>query len=278
MSINLSALPADLPRPVDDGAAAHLPGLRMPGIPLPATTGGAVDLSALPGRTVVYAYPMTGVPNVALPEGWNDIPGARGCTPQTAAFQSHAETFAALGVRIVGLSAQKTEYQAEMSGRLGVGFPILSDAGFALTEALGLPSMTVDGMRLLKRLTLVLNAGIIEHAMYPVFPPDQAAAEAIAWLRANPLAPAQDGVTLYTTRNCPYCKAAKALLEGKGARFTEIDVEEDPAAAALMRARTGRGTVPQIFIGATHVGGVDDLQALDRSGGLAALLAQTVRA
>ena len=169
---NPMALPENLPRPEDDGGADHLTGMQMPSLSLPATSGELVDLSMLLGRTVVYAYPMTGVPNVELPTGWNDIPGARGCTPQTVSFQSERDVFAALGVAIFGLSTQTPEHQKELSDRLGLSFPILSDAGFKLTETLRLPTMTVEGMRLIRRLTLVINGGVVEHVFYPVFPPD----------------------------------------------------------------------------------------------------------
>lgn len=275
---NLQALPDNLPRPEDDGGADHLTGMRMPNLSLRGTSGELVDLSALPGRIVVYAYPMTGVPNVALPEGWNDIPGARGCTPQTMSFQDQKDVISALGAEVYGLSTQTPEYQKELADRLGLSFSILSDADFKLTEALRLPTMTVEGMRLIKRLTLIIDDGIITHVFYPVFPPDRATADVVAWLRDNP-APGnvQLGVLIYTTAQCPYCKAAKALLTEKGVAFTEVDVEQDPAAGNIMVARSGRKTVPQIFIGKTHVGGADDLRALDQSGKLDALLAEQGR-
>jgi GrxC family glutaredoxin len=271
---NPMMLPDDLPRPVDDGGADHLPGMRMPAIALRATSGETVDLSALPGRVVVYAYPMTGVPGVELPAGWNDIPGARGCTPQTLSFQGEKDAFAALGVTVFGLSTQDPDYQKELSDRLGLTFAILSDAGFALTEALRLPTMTVAGMRLIKRLTLVIRDGVIEHVFYPVFPPNESAAQVLAWLQADAAGEHGDGVVIYTAPDCPHCRAAKALLRDKRVAFTEIDVERDAKAAKAMVARSGgRRTVPQIFIGATHLGGADDLRALDGSGRLDALLA-----
>lgn len=184
-AVNPFTLPDNLPRPVDDGGADHLSGLRMPGIALSATTGGLVDLSTVPGLVVVYAYPMTGVPGVELPPGWNEIPGARGCTPQTLSYQAETDVFAALGVTVFGLSTQTPEYQKELSDRLDLSFSILSDAEFKLTEALRLPTMMVEGMRLIKRLTLIINDGAIEHVFYPVFPPDKSAAEVVAWLQSN---------------------------------------------------------------------------------------------
>lgn len=272
---NLSALPDNLPRPEDDGAADHLIGMRIPGLTLTATTAELVDLSSLPGRIIVYAYPMTGVPNVALPDGWNDIPGARGCTPQTQSFQDQKDVFAALGVSIYGLSTQTPEYQRELADRLGLSFAILSDAEFKLTEALRLPTMTVNGMRMIKRLTLVIDDGTITHKFYPVFPPDQATVDVVKWLHDNPVpGSVQAGVLIYTTAQCPYCRAAKALLTEKGVAFNEVDLGQDPGAASTMNALSGRKTVPQIFIGKTHVGGADDLRALDQAGKLDAMLAK----
>ena len=154
---NPMTLPDNLPRPEDDGGAAHLTGKRMPSLVLQSTLGEPVDLSVLPGRVIVYAYPMTGVPGVELPPGWNDIPGARGCTPQTLSFQNEKEVFSELGVTIFGLSTQTPSYQKELSGRLDLSFPILSDDKFILIDALHLPTMTVADMRLIKRLTLEQN-------------------------------------------------------------------------------------------------------------------------
>ncbi|ANY84408.1 glutaredoxin 3 (plasmid) [Microvirga ossetica] len=270
-------LPDDLPKPVDDGGAVHLIGMRMPSIGLRATSGADVDLSRLPGRTVVYAYPMTGVPGVELPKGWTDIPGARGCTPQTLSFQAQQNIFAALNVRIFGLSTQTPQYQKELADRLGLSFAILSDTEFKLTDALNLPTMSVEDMRLIKRLTLVINDGVIEHVFYPVFPPNKSAGEVLDWLRDQPspgdASPLGSGVTIFTTTECPYCKAAKALLSERGIDFTEIDVGKDADAAKSMVLRSGgRQTVPQIFFGQRHVGGADDLAALDRSGELSKLV------
>ena len=147
-----------------------------------------VDLRALPGpRTVIYAYPMTGVPGVPLPHGWDLIPGARGCTPQSCGFRDRFEDLAALGAAVFGLSTQGTAYQSEMVNRLHLPFPVLSDAGFTLTDALRLPTFTVAGMRLLKRLTLIVRSGAIEHVFYPVFPPNESAAGTAQWLRQHPV-------------------------------------------------------------------------------------------
>jgi peroxiredoxin len=177
---------SSIPRPVDDGAASHLTGMLLPSVPLPATDGATVDLSSLRGRVVVYAYPRTGIPGVENPPGWDLIPGARGCSPQSCAFRDHFAELRALGVvHLFGLSSQDSAYQREAAERLHLPFAILSDERFALADALRLPTFHRSGMRLLKRLALVINNGKIEHIFYPVFPPDQNASEVAAWLAAQ---------------------------------------------------------------------------------------------
>ncbi|MBI2712859.1 MAG: peroxiredoxin [Rhizobiales bacterium] len=179
-------LPPNIPAPLDDGAAKHLAGQRMPDLALPATDGTSVNLSKLVGRTVVYIYPRTGVPGVDLPSGWNDIPGARGCTPQSCSFRDYFDELKRLGVaQLYGLSTQDTAYQQEAATRLHLPFAILSDEKLALTMALRLPTFTVVGVTLLKRMALVIDAGTITKAFYPVFPPDQSAAEVIGWLQSK---------------------------------------------------------------------------------------------
>jgi peroxiredoxin len=185
---DFTALPPDLPPPVDGGACAHLPGLAMPSVRLPSTASRLVNLGALgPGRTVIYCYPRTGRPGEPLPTGWDAIPGARGCTPQSCAFRDHHREFGDLGAEVYGLSTQTTEYQREMAERLHLPFEVLSDARFALTDALRLPTFEVDGMRLIKRLTLIVRAQRIEHVFYPVFPPNESAAQVIDWLEDHPI-------------------------------------------------------------------------------------------
>lgn len=172
-----------IPAPVDDGAAKHLPGLHLPSIPLPATGGSMVDLAACRGRTVVYAYPRTGRPDVANPDGWDLIPGARGCSPQSCAFRDHFADLQALGVaQLYGLSTQDTEYQREAAARLHLPFPLLSDADLRFATALQLPTFEKAGMTLLKRLTLVIDDGKVSHVFYPVFPPDENASTVMRWL------------------------------------------------------------------------------------------------
>jgi peroxiredoxin len=180
-------LPPNLPVPKDDGGARHLEGMAMPDLELPSTSNRRVNLAKIQAsRLVLYAYPMTGRPDRTLPAGWDDIPGARGCTPETCGFRDHHKDLAKLHAEVFGVSTQSTEYQQEMVKRLEVPFEVLSDEQFALTRALRLPTFTVDGMKLIKRLTLIVSNGTIEHVFYPVFPPDKHAEEVIAWLTAHP--------------------------------------------------------------------------------------------
>jgi peroxiredoxin len=187
-SDNLYQLPDELPVPEDDGACDGLVGRAVPSISLVATSGGRVDLAMLDGRTVVYAYPRTGRSDKEVPVGWNEIPGARGCTPQSCAFRDHHAELQALGARVFGLSTQDTDYQREAVERLHLPFDLLSDAELAFTRALSLPTFDFEGMTLTKRLTLVLADGVIEHVFYPVFPPDRNAADVVEWLRDHPRA------------------------------------------------------------------------------------------
>ena len=183
---NPTILPPNIPAPKNDGAARHLPGKKLPDLALPATSGADVNLAKLTGRTVVYIYPRTGVPGVALPTGWDAIPGARGCTPQSCGFRDHFGELKRLGVaQLYGLSTQDTAYQTEAASRLHLPFSILSDQKLAFTRALSLPTLSVDGMTLLKRMALVIDDGVIAKVFYPVFPPDKNAEEVIAWLYAS---------------------------------------------------------------------------------------------
>lgn len=184
--MNLQSLPKNLPPPQEDGACDHLTGLRLPHVTLPATDGTHLDLAALTGKVAMYLYPMTGTPGPALPEGWDETPGARGCTPQSCAFRDHKRDLEALGVRVLGISAQPTAEQREAAELLHLPYPLLSDADFRLTDALELPTFGLNGQRFLKRVTLILQDSVIEHVFYPVFPPDRNAAEVVAYLRAHP--------------------------------------------------------------------------------------------
>jgi len=188
-------LPANLPRPLDDGAATHLWGMPMPALALPTTDGGTMRVDLVPAgleRLVLYAYPRTGRPGVDPPQGWDAIPGARGCTPESCGFRDHAADLASAGAAVAGVSTQSTAYQREAARRLRLPFPLLSDSSLALTQALRLPTFAVDvpadldaggNHILLKRLTIVVRDGRIEHVFYPVFPPDGHAEEVLAWLR-----------------------------------------------------------------------------------------------
>lgn len=185
LTAQLTTLPADLPVPTDDGAAAHLEGRHLPALALPATDGRTVHLSTLPGLQVIYIYPMTGRPGVPLPEGWDAIPGARGCTPQSCAFRDHHAELAALRAGVFGLSTQDSDYQREAATRLHLPFPLLSDGDLVLRDALSLPVFEVDGRLLYRRLTLIADAARIVKVFYPVFPPDRNAADVVDWLRAR---------------------------------------------------------------------------------------------
>jgi peroxiredoxin len=173
-----------LPAPYDDGGARHLVGARIPSVSLTATTGESVDLSALRGRIVVYAYPRTGKPGVENPPGCDMIPGARGCTPQACSFRDHFAELQTLGVRhVFGLSTQDPAYQREAAERLHLPFALLSDKDLTLTHAMRLPTFDTGGMTLLKRLTLVVDDGTMTHVFYPVFPPDRSAGDVLHRLR-----------------------------------------------------------------------------------------------
>jgi peroxiredoxin len=185
-SHNPNVLPKGLPAPQDDGATRHLRGARVPDIELPATDSSVVSLSRLAGRTVVYVYPRTGKPGQAMLDGWDAIPGARGCTPQSCGFRDHFAELTRLGVaQLFGLSTQDSAYQREVVERLHLPFPILSDEQLKLTRALQLPTFTTAGMTLLKRMAWVIDDGVITHVFYPVFPPDQSAQQVIDWLQAS---------------------------------------------------------------------------------------------
>ena len=179
-------LPENLPLPTDDGACNHLPGLRLPSTALPATNGGKVELANLAGTTVLYCYPRTGRSDQELPPGWNDIPGARGCTPQSCAFRDHHLELQRLSARVFGISTQSTEYQQEAAQRLHLPFALLSDGELQFVSALRLPTFEVGEMTLIKRLTLILRDGRIAKVFYPVFPPDLNALQVINWLSHNP--------------------------------------------------------------------------------------------
>jgi peroxiredoxin len=184
MSADYGRLPADLPVPEDDGAADHLTGMTVPDVVLPSTLQGTASLAELAReRLVAYVYPRTGVPGEPLPIGWDDIPGARGCTPQSCAFRDSQAEFSALGAALVGISAQSATEQGEFAEREGIPYPLLSDEALNLAAELRLPTFEVEEMTLYRRLTFIAEAGKVVKAFYPVFPPDRNAGEVLAWLR-----------------------------------------------------------------------------------------------
>lgn len=184
-SPDLGTLPQDLPVPQDDGACRHLTGKPMPSDRLQTTDHRVIDFSTVPGWVALYCYPMTGQPGVALPDGWDAIPGARGCTPQSCGFRDHFAELKSLDVQVYGMSAQSTAYQQEAVDRLHLPFALVSDDGLGLTDALGLPTFEVGGARLNKRVTLIVQDGVIRKYFYPVFPPDRNIEDVLDWLNAN---------------------------------------------------------------------------------------------
>ncbi len=181
----LNQLPADLPIPLDDGASNHLIGMQIPPLSLPATNGTSINLAEIKGRVVLYCYPMTGQPNVALPDGWDHIPGARGCTPQSCSFRDHYQELLNLGAEVMGLSVQSTQYQQEMANRLHLPFLILSDSHYKFQKALNIPTFVAAGMTLLKRVTIIANNGVIEAVHYPIFPSDSDPTWVLNYLRSS---------------------------------------------------------------------------------------------
>ena len=168
----MTVLPTNLPVPEDDGLASHLISMKLPSIQLQSTKDQKFDLSKLDKKFVLYCYPKTGRLDVPLPEGWNEVPGARGCTPQSCSFRDHHREFLELGTAVFGLSTQTNEYQKEMVERLHLSFPMLSDASRQFADVLDLPTFSDDEMILFKRLTMIVSNSIIETVHYPVFPSD----------------------------------------------------------------------------------------------------------
>lgn len=183
---DLYTLPENLPIPQDDGACDHLEGIRLPTLALLSTHNRKIDLSKETGITVVYFYPMTGSPDSPPMVGWNEIPGARGCTPQCCAFRDHYAELMALGIsNVFGASSQDIEEQKAAVERLNLPFELLNDAAFEFTNALKLPTFEYEQCKLIKRLALIIENGIILKVFYPVFPSNENAAQVIAWLKAN---------------------------------------------------------------------------------------------
>lgn len=188
MATTHDQLPDNLPVPVDDGGSNHLLGAVLPSLLLNATRGARVDLAAVShSRWILFVYPMTGVPGEDLPGGWDEIPGARGCTSEACGFRDNFDALRKAGANaIYGLSTQDTAYQSELVDRLHLPYAMLSDTNLLLRDALAFPSFEVNGMALYKRMTLVLNGATIEHVFYPVFPPNEHATRIVEWLEKNP--------------------------------------------------------------------------------------------
>ncbi len=187
MPNSFESLPNNLPVPIDDGACDHLLNMKLPDLLLKSTSGDMVNLATKNNRVVIYCYPMTGVPGIALPDGWDDIPGARGCTPQSLAYREHHSEIEALGAEVFGISTQSTDYQIEMVGRLRLPYQVLSDLQFEFASALKIPTFPVEGKTLMKRVTLIANDGSIEAVHYPIFPSDTDPHWVIQFLTNNPL-------------------------------------------------------------------------------------------
>lgn len=186
---DFTTLPEGLPFPEDDGAADHLPGLRMPDLTLPTSDGSTVSLAGLgTGRTVIYLYPLTGRPGVDLPDGWDAIPGARGCSTEACDFSNHFDDLRQAGAeRVYGMSSQSPDYQDEVVQRLRLPFTMISDPSLSLPDALQLPTFSAPGHdRLYSRLTLIVREDVIEHVFYPIFPPNTHAQQVLDWLRNHP--------------------------------------------------------------------------------------------
>lgn len=179
---NYQQLPDNLPIPSDDGSTDHLRGMKLPNVLLKATNGEFINIAKIKGSVVIYCYPMTGRPNVDLPEGWNEIPGARGCTPQSCSYRDHYQELQALGAEVIGLSVQTTEYQKEMVDRLHLPFLVFSDINYEFQKALNMPTFLAQGMTLLKRVTLIAKDGVIEAVHYPIYPSDSDPAWVIDYL------------------------------------------------------------------------------------------------
>ncbi|SES12703.1 peroxiredoxin [Psychrobacillus sp. OK032] len=183
--INFNVLPDNLPEPIDNGACNHLKGKSIPSVKLISTSGNVVDVSRIKGKIVLYFYPLTGKPGESLPVGWDQIPGARGCTPQACSFRDHFKELEQLNTQVFGISTQNTDYQSEVVERLHLPFSLLSDSNLKLANSLSLPLFEVESKLLNKRVTLIIQDGLIIKVFYPVFPPDKNAEEVIEWLSYN---------------------------------------------------------------------------------------------
>lgn len=181
----LRSIPADLPIPIDDGACEHLENMQMPNVSLSSTDDQQINLSSLSGWNVIFCYPMTGRPGFAIPEGWVQVPGAAGCTPQACSYRDNHTELKRNGIGVYGISTQTSEAQKEAADRLRLPYPLLSDADHSFSSALKLPLLEAGGLKLIRRLTLILKDGVIKKCFYPVFPPDKNVVEVMSWLSEN---------------------------------------------------------------------------------------------
>ncbi len=183
---NIYKLPENLPIPIDDGACNHLLYKKLPSVELVATDGTKINLSMLKKSVILFCFPRTGCPDKNPPLGWNDIAGARGCTPQTCSFRDLYTEFKDLDVLVFGVSTQDTDYQQEVYQRLKLPFQLLSDSNFELTKILTLPTFEIGDMTLIKRLTIIADrTGVIQKVFYPVFPPTVNATDSLSWLKSK---------------------------------------------------------------------------------------------
>jgi len=181
----LTSLPDDLPQPEDDGKAKHLEGMDIPLVSLESTNGEFSTKTFQKGNYILFCYPMTGKPDIELPKGWNDIPGARGCTPENLVFKQLYLDFKDLNVTIYGISTQSIDDQNEMAQRLQIPFEVISDENHLLTKALNLPTMSVENILMIKRITLVIQDGTIKKVFYPVFPPNKHPNDVLQWVKES---------------------------------------------------------------------------------------------
>lgn len=184
MGEDLLTPPSNLPVPIDTGECNHLQGLEIPSASLLTTKDRTINISELK-NAIIFVYPMTGRPDRVLPENWDTIPGARGCTPQACSFRDNLKELKQLGMEVFGLSVQSSEYQKEAVSRLHLNYELISDEKFVLQQGLGLPVFEADGKKLLKRVTLIIKNGVIIKYFFPVFPTDKNIFEVLAFLKES---------------------------------------------------------------------------------------------
>ncbi|VAW52529.1 Alkyl hydroperoxide reductase subunit C-like protein [hydrothermal vent metagenome] len=182
---DLYQLPEGLPVPVDDGACNHLEGAPFPSMLITVTPHATYDFSKEKGINIIFFYPMIGHPDSLPMTGWNEIPGARGCTPQALSYKNYFRQITKLGVRLFGASSQALKEQNDAIDRLKLPFELINDSSFLLSNALKLPTFQFNEIKMIKRLTLVVVDGVIKKVFYPVFPPNKNVDDVIVWLKEN---------------------------------------------------------------------------------------------